>query len=61
MKRAAETVFADEYEHLRYMTLVKEMRDLIEGVSVVQLDAFCLKEGKRCIMWDDEGSGFFLV
>ena len=22
---------------------------------------FCLKEGKRCIMWDDEKSGFFLV
>ena len=25
------------------------------------MDEFCLKEGKRCIMWDDEGSGFFLV
>ena len=25
------------------------------------MDDYCLKEGKRCIMWDDEKSGFFLV
>ena len=28
---------------------------------VLQMDDYCLKEGKRCIMWDDEESGFFLV
>lgn len=25
------------------------------------IDAVALKEGKRCIMWDDSGNGFYLV
>ena len=27
----------------------------------LQIDRFCLEQGKRCIMWDDEGAGFYLV
>jgi hypothetical protein len=29
--------------------------------KVMDMDALCLKHGKRCIMWDDEGNGFYLV
>lgn len=25
------------------------------------MDRFCLENGKRCIMWDDDGAGFYLV
>ncbi|KAL4423816.1 hypothetical protein ABPG75_001117 [Micractinium tetrahymenae] len=25
------------------------------------MDRFCLEHGKRCIMWDDEGAGFYLM
>jgi hypothetical protein len=25
------------------------------------MDRFCLAVGKRCIMWDDESNGFYLV
>lgn len=28
---------------------------------LMQLDRFCLEAGKRCIMWDDEGAGFYLM
>ena len=27
----------------------------------LQMDRFCLQAGKRCVMWDDEGAGFYLV
>lgn len=27
----------------------------------MQMDKFCLLHEKRCIMWDDEGNGFYLV
>lgn len=27
----------------------------------MQMDRVCLQHSKRCIMWDDEGSGFYLV
>lgn len=26
-----------------------------------QMDKFCLEHQKRCVMWDDEGDGFYLV
>lgn len=29
--------------------------------KVTLMDYICLKNGKRCIMWDDEGEGFYLV
>lgn len=29
--------------------------------KVMDMDALCLKHGKRCVMWDDEGNGFYLV
>ena len=25
------------------------------------MDRSCLEQGKRCVMWDDEGAGFYLV
>lgn len=28
---------------------------------VMHMDRFCLQHGKRCVMWDDEGAGFYLV
>lgn len=27
----------------------------------LQMDQFCLRHGKRCVMWDDDGVGFYLV
>jgi hypothetical protein len=27
----------------------------------MQMDRLALEERKRCIMWDDEGAGFYLV
>ena len=27
----------------------------------LQMDRLALEERKRCIMWDDEGAGFYLV
>jgi hypothetical protein len=32
-----------------------------EQQRLMHLDALALRQGKRCIMWDDEGSGFYLV
>ena len=31
------------------------------GLLCLQMDHFCLRNGKRCVMWDDEGVGFYLV
>ena len=28
---------------------------------VAAMDELCLREGKRCVMWSDEGSGFYLL
>jgi len=28
---------------------------------IMRIDRFALQHGKRCIMWDDAGSGFYLV
>lgn len=25
------------------------------------MDRHCLEQGKRCVMWDDQGAGFYLV
>lgn len=27
----------------------------------MQMDRYCLEHSKRCIMWDDDSAGFFLV
>lgn len=32
-----------------------------ERRRVMLIDRYCLEEGKRCIMWDDDGAGFYLV
>lgn len=32
-----------------------------QNKSLTQMDRFCLENGKRCVMWDDEGAGFYLV
>lgn len=35
---------------------------LAAGLPVhLQMDEFCLRHGKRCVMWDDDGVGFYLV
>ena len=45
---------------LKWYRLRETLKAMMEACDV-QMDDFCLKEGKRCIMWDDEKSGFFLV
>lgn len=32
-----------------------------ERERLMQMDRFCLQNNKRCIMWDDAASGFYLV
>ena len=29
--------------------------------AVLQVDSHALLHGKRCILWDDQGAGFFMV
>lgn len=42
-------------------TLPQLTQACLAAPPCAQMDLFCLQHGKRCVMWDDEGAGFYLV
>jgi hypothetical protein len=40
---------------------IHSWRSEVNRFFLLQMDKFCLQHEKRCIMWDDEGNGFYLV
>ncbi|WPT11919.1 hypothetical protein PSENEW3n2_00005418 [Picochlorum sp. SENEW3] len=68
IKNDPETVRKRQEKKKRLQNSVEK---IIKGITsrktvwaidkVMDMDALCLKHGKRCIMWDDEGNGFYLL